>query len=300
MALKKKKYRSIENIKSRYGRMFVLLWEIGIIFFVIIPIVQSISYSFSDINVGDEGLELAFAGFKNYIYIFKKDPYYINYLLEAMSEILYSLPSIIVISMIIGIILNGKFRGRLFFRSIYFLPVIIATGGVLEWIMSCANPDLSNAGVSSSGMTNMIDLSEVMAVLGLSGPLVNFFQTAISQIFNLVWASGIQIVLVISGLQSIPDSLYEVSKVEGATKWEEFWFITFPMLSRTTVLIIVFTMVDLVTKKTNSIMTYVYTLMSTLNYDESSAMLWVYLLFSTGVMGIIILLFNRYCAKKWE
>lgn len=298
--MKQKKYRSIENIKSGYGRRFVLLWEIGIVFFVLIPIIQSISYSFASIDVGDKGLILNFAGFKNYIYIFKKDPYFINYLMEAMGEILYSLPSIIVISMIIGIILNGKFRGRLFFRSMYFLPVIIATGGVLEWIMLCTNPSLSDAGVSSSGMTNMIDVGEVMAVLGLSGPLVDFFQTAISQIFNLVWASGIQIVLVISGLQSIPDLLYEVSKVEGASKWEEFWFITFPMLSRITVLIIVFTMVELVTKKTNSIMSYVYTLMSTLNYDESSAMLWVYLVFSSTFMGLIVLLFNRYCAKKWE
>lgn len=291
---------TIESLKSRYGRMFVLLWEIGIVLFVLIPVIQSISYSFSDITVGDKGLELGFAAFKNYIYVLKTDPYYLNYLLEAIGEILYSLPSIVVISIIIGIILNGKFRGRLFFRSMYFLPVIIAAGGVLEWILICTEPSLANAGVASSESNNMIDVSEVMVILGLSGPLVDFFQTAISQIFNLVWQSGIQIVLVIAGMQSIPDSLYEVSKVEGASKWEEFWFITFPMLSRITILVIIFTMVELVTKKTNAVMSYVYSLMSTLNYDESSAMLWLYLFFSSAVMGIVILIFNRYCVRKWE
>ena len=134
----------------------------------------------------------------------------------------------------------------------------------------------------------------------MTGPLVEFFQTAISEIFTLVWSSGIQIILVIAGLQSIPDSLYEVSKVEGATKWEEFWFVTFPMLSRITLLVIIFTFVELVTDKTNEVMSYIYNLMTSLNYDESSAMLWMYLGASGLFMGIIVFAFNRLCMKRWE
>lgn len=198
----------------------------------------------------------------------------------------------------IGIILNGKFRGRTFFRSLYFLPVIIATGVVMEWIMLCANPELSTAGSGSS--SDIIDVTQITSALGLSGPLVGFFQTAISKIFTLVWSSGIQIILVIAGLQSIPDQLYEVSKVEGATKWEEFWFVTFPMLSRITLLIIIFTVVENMTDKTNEVMNHVYNLMSSLNYDESSAMLWFYLVVSGLLMGSIVFAFNRFCMKKWE
>ena len=230
--MKPKKKRGIESLKSKYGMLFVLPWTLGIIFFVLIPIVQSISYSFSKISTDEYGIVQNFRGIKNYIYIVSEDPNFLSYLTSSILKLLYSLPAILVISIMIGIILNGKFRGRTFFRSLYFLPVIIATGVVMEWIMLCANPSLDTAGGSAT--SEIINITQITEALGLTGPLVEFFQTAISEIFTLVWSSGIQIILVIAGLQSIPDSLYEVSKVEGATKWEEFWFVTFPMLSRIT------------------------------------------------------------------
>lgn len=294
-----KKQRGIENLKSKYGRRFVLIWEIGIVIFVLIPMIQSIIYSFSNVTATDFGLETVFCGLKNFKYIFNEDPKYLTLVAESLKEIIYSLPAIVVISMIIGIILNNEFKGRLFFRALYFLPVIISTGVVIEWINECTNPTLTNAGVGNTA-SDMLNVSDVLSLMGLKGGFVEYFQSAISEIFNFVWASGIQIVLVISGLQSIPDTFYEVSKVEGATKWEEFWFITFPMLSRTTVLIIIFTMVELLISKTNVVMSYIYLLMSTLNYSESSAMIWVYLLISGTLMGLVVLLFNKLCIKKWE
>lgn len=296
--MKPKKKRGIESLKSKYGMLFVLPWTLGIIFFVLIPIVQSISYSFSKISTDEYGIVQNFRGIKNYIYIVSEDPNFLSYLTSSILKLLYSLPAILVISIMIGIILNGKFRGRTFFRSLYFLPVIIATGVVMEWIMLCANPSLDTAGGSAT--SEIINITQITEALGLTGPLVEFFQTAISEIFTLVWSSGIQIILVIAGLQSIPDSLYEVSKVEGATKWEEFWFVTFPMLSRITLLLIIFTFVELVTDKTNEVMSYIYNLMTSLNYDESSAMLWMYLGASGLFMGIIVFAFNRLCMKRWE
>lgn len=296
--MKPKKKRGIESLKSKYGMLFVLPWTLGIIFFVLIPIVQSISYSFSKISTDEYGIVQNFRGIKNYIYIVSEDPNFLSYLTSSILKLLYSLPAILVISIMIGIILNGKFRGRTFFRSLYFLPVIIATGVVMEWIMLCANPSLDTAGGSAT--SEIINITQITEALGLTGPLVEFFQTAISEIFTLVWSSGIQIILVIAGLQSIPDSLYEVSQVEGATKWEEFWFVTFPMLSRITLLVIIFTFVELVTDKTNEVMSYIYNLMTSLNYDESSAMLWMYLGASGLFMGIIVFAFNRLCMKRWE
>lgn len=297
----KKKHRGIEQLKSRNGRLFVLPWVIGIVLFSVIPIFQSICYSLYSITTTDSGLSYKFVGLKNYIYILNKDANFTKYLLGAFSEILYSLPAIVVISLIIGIILSSEFRGRIFFRSLYFLPVIIASGSVLEWINACINPSLMDAGVNTSETIGMIDVSQVLSAIGLQGnTFANYFQMAINGIFDLVWASGIQIVLIISGMQTIPDSLYEVSKVEGATKWEEFWFITFPMLSRTVILVLIFTIVELTTKKTNLIMSYVYSLMAGMNYDESSAMLWVYLMCTSVFVGIVVLLFRKYCSKRWE
>lgn len=278
--------------------LFVLPWTIGIIFFVFIPTVQSITYSFSKISTDEFGIVQHFSGLSNYSYIIFEDPNFLSFLTSSIVKLIYSLPSILIISLIIGIILNGKFKGRIFFRSLYFFPVIIATGVVMEWIILCADPNISTAGTSAT--SEIIDVTQITGALGLSGPLVDFFQMAISEIFTLVWSSGIQIILVIAGLQSIPDSFYEVSKVEGATKWEEFWFITFPMLARITLLITVFTFVEFITDKTNEVMGYIYKLMNSLNYDESSAMLWLYLSVSGLFMGVIVIAFNRLCMKRWE
>jgi ABC-type sugar transport system permease subunit len=103
-------------------------------------------------------------------------------------------------------------------------------------------------------------------------------------------------------MQSIPDSLYEVSKVEGATKWEEFWFITLPMLSRTLILVIIFTMVELVTAKNNAVMTQAYTLMrgAATSYGTASAMLWIYFIIVGICMALIMLVFSKLFLKRWD
>jgi ABC-type sugar transport system permease subunit len=183
----------------------------------------------------------------------------------------------------------------------YFLPVIIATGVVIELIMRCTNPSLAGeAGVAQNQKSDMIDVTEILSWINLEGTFAKYFQMAISQIFNLVWKSGVQIVLFIAGMQAIPDSLYEVSRVEGATKWEEFWFITIPMLSRIIVLVTVFTMVELINDKTNAVMSYIYTLMSTLQYSLSSAMLWIYFAISGIFIALVMGLFTKFCVKRWE
>ena len=102
-------------------------------------------------------------------------------------------------------------------------------------------------------------------------------------------------------MQSIPDSLYEVSKVEGATKWEEFWFITLPMLARTIILVIIFTLVELITSKTNAVMALAYTFMkATINYGKASAMLWIYFIIVGALIAIIMFLYSKLFLKRWD
>ena len=128
-----------------------------------------------------------------------------------------------------------------------------------------------------------------------------YFSTVLNNIFNLVWNCGIQIVLFISGMQSIPDSLYEVSKVEGATKWEEFWFITLPMLARTLILVIIFTMVELITDKSNAVMERAYTFMGVAsNYGKASAMLWIYFAIVGTFIALVMLIYSKVFLKRWD
>ena len=159
---------------------------------------------------------------------------------------------------------------------------------------------MAGMGVSDAYSANMISVDDIIKLLDIQGEIATYITATISKLFDLVWSCGIQIVLFLAGLQSVPQSFFEASRVEGATKWEEFWFITFPMLSRVTLLVTIFTMVELITSERTTIIRNVYSMMRTGNYDETSAMMWFYFLICGGVMGIVVFLYNRFLIKRWE
>ncbi len=295
------KKRGIEKIKSRYGYMFVLPWGVGILLFFVIPIIKSILFSFSQVSVESGSLILDNVKLENYRYILYDDPVYSEYLIEALKSFFSTFPIILVLSLVLALLLNGKYHGRTFFRAIYFLPVIIASGVVLELILTTMNgEDVVMSGVSESMASSMIDIDSLIKRIGLPDGFVNFLSQAISDIFDTIWKCGIPIVLFIAGLQTIPDSLYEVSKVEGATKWEEFWFITIPMLSRVLLLVSVYIAVDIMTDKSNVIMSEAYNQMNLLEYGLSGAMLWLYFVLVALVIGLVMLIYSKLCLKRWD
>lgn len=298
---KRKRIRGIENLKSWYGRAFVVPWSFGLVVFFVVPLIQSVIYVFSDVTLSTEGMKKAFTGLDNIKYALFEDPTFTNNLMKSLGSFLYTFPMIMIISLVLAIILVQKFKGRLFFRSLYFLPVIIASGVVLEHIFSLQTEGFSRGGTDVSLLESMINAEDIIAFFGLPGQIKNYFQAVMENILNLMWNSGIQIILFIAGLQAIPDQLYEVSKVEGATKWEEFWFVTFPMLSRVVVLVFAFTAVEFFTSKTDLVMSQAYNMMQSQEYGQSSAMLWVYLLSMGVVAGIVFMLYNRlYACRKSE
>ena len=298
--MKNKRMKGIEQLNRKYGRIFVLPWVIGMLLFYIIPLVQSFLFSVSEVSVYSGGIKLDFIGFSRYKSLILTDPDYTALVKEALLSFLYSLPVIILLSMVLALLLNQKFRGRLFFRSLYFLPVIISTGVVINLLFSTTSSDLSNIGVSESYSSNMFDVEDIIEWLGLTGGIAEYISLIISKVFDLIWKCGIQTVLFIAGLQSVPVSLYEASKVEGATKWEEFWFITFPMLSRVTLLVSVFTMVELITDTNVELVSNVYNSMTAGVYDNPSTMMWMYFIVAGGVIGLLIVLYNRILMRRWE
>ncbi|MBQ6885722.1 MAG: sugar ABC transporter permease [Clostridia bacterium] len=297
---KLKKARGIEELKSRYGFFFVLPWIIGLIMFFFIPIIQSIIYSFCSVVVTSDGVKTTWVGLENYKEILKVDPKYTTWLTESITSFAYSLPIILVLSLILAIMLNQNFRGRVFFRALYFLPVIIATGKVMSYVFTTTDENLVEMGVSAGMASGMIKVEDLTSALNMGTEVATFISNAINNIFNLVWSCGIQIVLFLAGLQSIPSTLYEASKVEGATKWEEFWFITFPMLSRITLLVGIFTMVELFINERAPMIEQVYGKMRGGQYDIPSAMIWFYFIAACAIMGILILLFYKFILKRYE
>ncbi len=292
----KRRTGGIEQIKSRYGWLFISTWLVGVVLFFAIPVIQSIIYSFSDTTVST----VEWAGVKYYDHILNKDPNYTRWLTMSLTSFIYSLPIIVILSLILAILLNQKFRGRLFFRALYFVPVIIATGVVIELISGMSGSDMTSSSANESVAGGMFSVRDVIAILELPTEVATYVQKIISNIFDLIWNSGVQTILFLAGLQSIPSSLYEVSKVEGATKWEEFWFITFPSLSNVTLLVIVYTMVELFVSKDSPVVSQAYGLMRSGIFDRASAMMWFYFLCVGGIMGAVVLLYKKLLQDRWN
>lgn len=308
--LNKKHVKGIEAKKSGYGRMFITPWCIGMLLFFIIPLLKSLWYSFCYVEPMPGELYTEFQGLLNYKYIFNEDPDFVDNLTKSISSFFTTLPIVVILSLILAIVLNGKFAGRTVFRGIFFVPVIVATGvvmthltknysgyGAIVQLSANASEDVYSSVGSSSGM----NFSQLLISLQLPDEVTTQLSKIITDIFNTLWTCGIPVILFISGLQTIPPQLYEASKVEGATSWEEFWYITLPMLSNTILLVIVFTLIELLTQSTSPVITQAYTQMiDNMNYYESAAMLWVFFAIIGGIIGLIIFVYSKTLLKKWN
>ena len=283
--------------KQMYGRMFILPWEIGFVLFFLQPLVQSLVFVFSDVTVNfNEGIFVTkWNNFANIEYFLYKDTAYVDYLVDSLTSFIYTIPLVVALSLIVGVLLNQKFKGRIVFRSIFFLPVIIATGVVMTYLQGDATAQEMRSGASNNG----IDISNILMSMNLTESVSSTLLGFVNQIFDLFWDCGVQIVLFISGLQSIPEQLYEVCRVEGANKWEEFWYVTFPMLSGTTMLVIVFTAIEIFTDSGNKVMTYGFNAMRQNMWQEGPTILWVYFALVGAILGLAVLLIQKKIFAKW-
>jgi len=309
--MKRRKKKGIETLKSHYGLMFLSPWIVGMVLFFVFPILQSMYFSFARLSISKLGVKTEFIGFDNFKNILFVNPDYMNNLFKAVQSLFVSVPFIIIISLTLALQLNSSFKGRLLFRALFFIPVIFASGPVLDLFLyatatngtsvglSAAASSATQVAVSDAVSFGMIDFTEILRGLDLPAQVETYLSTALSNLFMLVWQSGIPILLFVAGLQSIPDLLYEVAKVEGATKWEEFWFVTLPMLLRTMLLVTIFTMVEAITLKTNPIIKQGYNQFSSLNFGAGSAMLWFYFLIAGIFIALILLIYSKVFMKKW-
>lgn len=300
----KKRSSGIESIKRRYGYMFVVPWIFGILVFVIVPLFTSLMYGLSDIQMTESGLRSTYIGFKIYYKLFAESADYTNLMVESFSSLFTSLPIIVALSMMLALVLNQKFAGRTFARAVFFLPVIIGSSVVMAKLSSFS---MQQGLMETSGMTasqtstymSVINFSELIEMLHLPENIGKLLSGWLSDTFNLIWSCGIQILLFVAGLQTIPDQLYEVGKVEGISKWEEFWFVTVPMMGRVILLVIFYTIVELFVEK-GTLVSKATTLLLQQDYSTSSAMLWPYFLLTGMIIAIIVFLYKRLLLRRWE
>lgn len=298
MKTKLKKKRGIESLRSRYGYTFIAHWALGLILFFIVPTISSLIYSFSKIFILDTGFELEFLGLANFKEILYENPDYLTNIRDAVGSMFYSLPIVVALSLILAVLLNQKFPGRTLFRIVFFLPVVIASSVIVRMLSDpTVNAEIFN--LSSEGQ-GVINYEIILGNLNLPAQISDTLIFILSNAVSLAWSCGVQTILFLAGLQSIPASLYEVSKIEGANKWEEFWKITIPMLRHVISLVIIYTMISLFTSADNLIMSAAMKLMSAMDYGVASSMLWFYFMIVLSFIGIALFLYNKLCVKKWE
>lgn len=286
--------------RALYGFSFTIPWVFGFIVFFLVPLISFFWYSFCNVEITVDGLKTKFVKLEHWRYILTEFDGYTDNLLESITSFIYSLPIIVFLSVCIAVILNQKFKGRTVARAVFFIPAIIASGVVMTAFNS--NAAAMNSMDGGSGFfSGGIDFNEIITELGLPDQITGILTTYTSQVSSLIWSCGVQIILVLSGLQSISPQLYEAAQIEGATPWESFWFVTFPMLSNILLVVVFYTTIDLFTNAENPVMDSAYYLiLEKQNYSESSVMLWAYFIIVGVIFGAIMFLMNKFMLKKWN
>jgi ABC-type sugar transport system permease subunit len=263
---------SYERKKSYYGYLFISIWAIGFIFFFLFPFITSIRYSLAEVTIEQGYVGLKSCGLDNYINLFVKNPEFLPAFTDTVTSVAMKSPLIIVFSLFIAVVLNQNFKGRTFFRAVFFLPVIIAGGIAIEIINGNYFLSLISSGSRSDALFESQSISQTLINSGIPQTAVDYIIKTVGEIFALLWNSGIQILIFIAGLQSIPTTLYEVANVEGSNGWTTFWKITVPMLAPMLVVNIFYTVVDNMISYSNQMFKLIDTYTNQLKFDEVAAM----------------------------
>lgn len=286
---------TVEAKKAWLGRSFLIPFYIGVLVFFIKPLIQSFMYAFQEIEVVLGGYSTKFVGLENYKYIFTKDTAFNENLLNSMTQLLYRIPVILLTSLLLAMVIKRNFKGRTFVRAVFFLPVVLSSGvlaGRLTKDVVVSNILMGSQDVVGNTV-GTVSVQNILLDAGLSSAVVGYFNTISASLFSYMWLSGVQIVIFLAGLQKISPALYESSSIEGATAWDDFWKITLPMLKPMILFVLIFTIVETFSERTNTVMIQILNAISYMRISQAAAMAWVFSLLILIVVGIIFFLFNR-------
>ena len=261
---------------------------------------MSVQFSLSDLTVSPGGgYTLDFVGLNNFLYAFRAHATYKQVLTTSIGNMLIDVPLITFFSLFMAILLNRKFRGRTLVRAIFFLPVILNSEAIVDAMdlarnmmsggLSNASAEMAQAASSGMGIAYM----EMFGSLGIPEPLIAYLMGAVLRVSDIINASGVQIIIFIAALQSVPGSMYEVAKIEGATTYETFWKVTFPMVMPHIITNIVYTVVDSFTQSDVVELAY-KTAFTESNYGLSS----VFSLCSTAITCLILVIVCGFIQKR--
>jgi multiple sugar transport system permease protein len=210
------RFKSLQAKEALFGYLFILPAGLGFLIFIAGPILASLYFSLTDYKIISAP---RWVGLANYAKLLQ-DPIFWQSLKVTLVYAVLSLPLGLIISLSLAVLMNQKIRGISFWRTVYYLPAVIAGAAVAvlwRWIL---NPEF--------GLLNVL-----LKYLGIQGPkwLQDSHWALPSLVMISLWAVGGSMVIYLSGLQGIATELYEAAEMDGATSWRRFIHITLPMLS---------------------------------------------------------------------
>ncbi len=293
---KQNKVAGLQKRKAISGYLFIMPFIIGFLAFMVKPFFQSLYMSFCNVEVSGQGISMGFWGIKSYIRAFTVDIEFNEMLLEELGAMAVNTLAIMVFSFFVALILNQKFKGRAFVRAIFFLPVILSSGVIVgietDNALLSTMAETIQENTSGTSITSVIE--EVLVTAGIGSEVFEVVFEVVDGIYDVAIASGIQIIIFLSGLQTISDNMYEAAQIEGCTAWESLWKITFPMISSLFLVNLIYTVVDSMMKSDNQVMEKISTTMiANLDYGFASAMAWIYFLIVIAVLGLVALILSK-------
>ena len=220
---------SLDTKRNIQGHIFIAPLVVGFVLFFLYPFIQSVMFSLSKLELTATGFKLNYIGLENYRHALFVNADFVRTTVETVKGVLRDVPLILAFSFFAAVLLNQNFKGQAIVRMVFFLPVIMGAGVVL----SLESRDFISGMMEGDPYAGMLASRIVpfMTQMRIPEDLTNYVINAIEVVPLIIRASGVQILIFLAGLQSVPRSLYEAAHVEGATPWEDFWVITFPIVS---------------------------------------------------------------------
>jgi ABC-type sugar transport system permease subunit len=281
-----KKHRFIQSLKMALeGYMFLLPWIIGVLGFVVYPLTFSLYLSFHKINIlaDGSGLDYEFIGWENYLYAFFRDNVFPIELFLFLREALIIIPITVIFALLVSILLNQKLPGRMLYRTIFFLPVIFATGQVILELFR-----------EGQGEIPFMEQYDIITIVYQTFPkyLAEPILGILKKFVIILWYSGVQVIIFLAAYQTISPTTYEAAQIDGVTPWESFWKITFPAIVPFILLNLIYTVVELSMNPFNPILRHVRASINEveLGFGYASSLGWIYFVFVFFLIGLFVYL----------
>ncbi|MFD2615407.1 carbohydrate ABC transporter permease [Paenibacillus gansuensis] len=273
--------------EAMIGYLLISPWILGFLVFMAYPLLFSLYMSFNKVMITPYGIETAYLGWSNYKDAFLTDPEFSQKLFLFLKSNILMIPIVIVFSLFVALLINQPIKGRNLFRAIFFLPVVITSGEVVQELFAqgaATIPVIEKYGIITMIQDNLSP--------GMASPIIGI----INQFILILWYSGVQILIFLAGLQKVNTQVYEAAAMDGASPWVTFWKITLPEVKPFILVNLIYTVIDLFTNGFSDVIKLIQDNMFKVDtgFGYASALAWIYF----AVIFVVLLVFVVFFRNK--